>query len=197
METVLSFLWFATIQCIESGRLGRKPMAHGVAAGAPFPFLRRRPGALGSIAAVGCDLPERGHRDAAGIIGFVSPGTIDRFASAALPESVPTGSPARSPTALTFSGLAASGCVCSHAGRLIDHHRHHRWHPIASALHCESEGWTWRLHGPSGIEYGRSGRIRLLSADRRRPQAGCADYGVAGLGLQARRAARQTISTSP
>ena len=59
------FVVFGIFQCSDY-RLGRKAMADGIAARALLAFLRRRPGTLGSIAAVGGDLPERGHREAAG-----------------------------------------------------------------------------------------------------------------------------------
>ena len=46
-------------------------MAHGVAAGSLLAVFRSWPGALGRIAAVRCDLPERGHEGATAEIGFV------------------------------------------------------------------------------------------------------------------------------
>jgi hypothetical protein len=48
---------FSILQCPDD-RLGRKAMTDRIAAGALLAVLRRRPGAFGSIAAVGGDLPE-------------------------------------------------------------------------------------------------------------------------------------------
>ena len=52
-------------------RLGREPMADGIAAGTLFALFGNWAGAFASVAAVGFELPEGSHCGSARIIGFV------------------------------------------------------------------------------------------------------------------------------
>src|SRR5580700_3641936 len=90
-------------------------MAYGIAAGALLAFIRRGSGALGGIAAVGLDLLERGHREAARIIGFVLQFEPDVPIGSASPSGA--AARARGPSMLISAALVGSGCVCSHSAR--------------------------------------------------------------------------------
>lgn len=94
-------------------------MTDRVAARVLLALLRRRNGGLGRIAAVGGNLPERGHRDAA-TIGFVSsfePIGAGGAAALAAPIVRRVAASAHAPWIGSIPGLVGIGCVLSQSVR--------------------------------------------------------------------------------
>jgi hypothetical protein len=110
------FVIFGVLQRTDH-RLGREPMANGIAAGTLFAFFGNRTGTFTSIATVGLDLAEGSHRGPAAVIGFVPRLLIDQ-SRLAFP-SVPTAAKEVALSLPILSGALGSGCVSSHSARAV------------------------------------------------------------------------------